>query len=150
MLSLPAAPPSRCTVHAPHWATPHPYFVPVSVSSSRRTHSSGTSLSTSRLWFAPLIRNATIDTSGALVGGHPRELTLHRVDLPEIALHVVIATFLGGSQSKSPTRVRVARPGAAQVDDRCQILLLLERGGAHSLPRDRARDASVQERRRQL
>src|SRR4051812_23383554 len=46
--------PFRCTVHAPHWATPQPYFVPVSLSSSRTTHSKGVSGSTSTLTFLPL------------------------------------------------------------------------------------------------
>src|SRR3954470_11403003 len=35
------ASPSRCTVQAPHSATPQPNFVPVSPSSSRRYHISG-------------------------------------------------------------------------------------------------------------
>src|SRR2546423_7231340 len=34
-------PPSTCTMHAPHWPAPQPYFVPVSLSSSRSTHRSG-------------------------------------------------------------------------------------------------------------
>src|SRR4051794_38832932 len=46
--------PFRCTVHAPHCAMPQPYFVPVSFSSSRRTHSKGVSASTSTLTFLPL------------------------------------------------------------------------------------------------
>src|SRR3954465_2135934 len=46
--------PFRCTVHAPHWATPQPYFVPVSLTSSRNTHSKGVSGSTSTLTFLPL------------------------------------------------------------------------------------------------
>lgn len=36
-----------CTVQAPHWAIPHPYFVPVRPITSRRTHSSGVSGGTS-------------------------------------------------------------------------------------------------------
>ena len=35
------AAPSRCTVHAPHWATPQPYFVPVRPICSRSAQSSG-------------------------------------------------------------------------------------------------------------
>src|ERR1700691_3654045 len=48
--------PSTCTVHAPHWAMPHPNFVPVSPRTSRRTHSKGVSsvASTECTW--PLIR----------------------------------------------------------------------------------------------
>jgi hypothetical protein len=33
--------PSTCTVQLPHRAAPHPNFVPVRASSSRRYHSSG-------------------------------------------------------------------------------------------------------------
>src|SRR5690242_17213850 len=35
------AAPSASTVQAPHCAMPQPYFVPVSISSSRSTHKSG-------------------------------------------------------------------------------------------------------------
>ena len=41
------ATPSMCTVQAPHWAMPQPYFVPVSPMVSRNTHSKGVSGSTS-------------------------------------------------------------------------------------------------------
>jgi hypothetical protein len=39
--------PSRCTVQAPHCATPQPYFVPVKPRCSRKTQSSGVEGSTS-------------------------------------------------------------------------------------------------------
>ena len=39
--------PSRCTVHAPHSPIPQPYFVPVMLSLSRKTHKSGVSGATS-------------------------------------------------------------------------------------------------------
>ncbi len=42
--------PSRCTVQAPHWATPQPYLVPVSFSKSRMTHRSGVSGSPSKVF----------------------------------------------------------------------------------------------------
>src|SRR5437764_11989185 len=45
--------PFRCTVQAPHCATPQPYLVPVSLSSSRKTQRSGVSGSTSTLTFLP-------------------------------------------------------------------------------------------------
>src|SRR5271156_5742771 len=48
------AAPFTWTVHAPHWATPHPYFVPVSSATSRRYHSSGISGSPSNCRVAPL------------------------------------------------------------------------------------------------
>ena len=37
------ASPPTCTVHAPHWAIPQPYLVPVRRRSSRKTQSSGVS-----------------------------------------------------------------------------------------------------------
>src|SRR5579864_2685844 len=40
--------PSRCTVQAPHCATPQPYFVPVRPRCSRKTQSSGVEGSASR------------------------------------------------------------------------------------------------------
>jgi hypothetical protein len=46
--------PSIWTVQAPHWAMPHPYFVPVIPSTSRMTQSSGVSPSTSALRRSPL------------------------------------------------------------------------------------------------
>src|SRR5713226_6461947 len=44
--------PSRCTVHAPHWAIPQPYLTPVTPHRSRSAQSSGISsgASTSRVW----------------------------------------------------------------------------------------------------
>src|ERR1700740_2011802 len=41
--------PSRCTVQAPHCATPQPYFVPVRPRCSRNTQSSGVEGSTSTI-----------------------------------------------------------------------------------------------------
>lgn len=48
-----AAAPSICTVHAPHSAMPHPNFVPVMFSVSRKTHSSGISAGTSTVLDSP-------------------------------------------------------------------------------------------------
>ncbi|MNR47088.1 hypothetical protein D3C85_1661440 [compost metagenome] len=56
--------PSASTVQAPHWATPQPYLVPVSPSSSRITQSSGVSGATSTWRFVPLI----ISSMGLLLG----------------------------------------------------------------------------------
>ena len=47
--------PSMCTVHAPHCATPQPYFVPVRPTFSRMTHSNGVVGSTSTSWDFPLM-----------------------------------------------------------------------------------------------
>jgi hypothetical protein len=41
-------------VHAPHWAMPHPYLVPVRANVSRRTHNSGVAGSTSTSTGLPL------------------------------------------------------------------------------------------------
>src|SRR6266481_9559466 len=62
------ASPSIWTVQAPHNATPQPYFVPMSPSSSRRYQSSGIdgSPSNDRSW--PLTRNLTM--------GHPPRVKL--------------------------------------------------------------------------
>jgi len=53
----------------------------------------------------------------------------HRLDAGEIATGVVISTPLTDKQTKTAPRVVLARPGAAEVDHRRQILLLLERSG---------------------
>src|SRR3954467_12583228 len=52
--------PARCTVQAPHSATPQPNFVPFMPSKSRRTHKSGMSGSASTLCDFPLILRVTI------------------------------------------------------------------------------------------
>src|ERR1035438_9484570 len=60
------ASPLICTVHAPHCAMPHPYFVPVSPSCSRMTHSSGVEGSTSRLTRLPFTEKPIIANSPIL------------------------------------------------------------------------------------
>src|ERR1700722_8813040 len=45
--------PLRCTVHAPHWPIPQPYFVPFSFRTSRITHSRGISAGTSTVLDRP-------------------------------------------------------------------------------------------------
>src|SRR5213082_821543 len=47
--------PLMCTEHAPHCATPQPYFVPVRPTFSRMTHSRGVSASTCTSRTLPLI-----------------------------------------------------------------------------------------------
>jgi hypothetical protein len=49
--------PSRCTVHAPHSATPQANLVPVSPTTSRSTHKRGMSSGTSSSCSRPLITN---------------------------------------------------------------------------------------------
>src|SRR5688572_29365956 len=67
MVHARTAAPSRCTVHAPHWAMPHPYFVPTRPSASRNTHSSGVSASTSVSTTLPL---TFILYAGIIQGGY--------------------------------------------------------------------------------
>jgi hypothetical protein len=57
--------PSTCTVHAPHWAIPHPNFVPVSASTSRRTQRGGMSGGTSTLLDWPLTFTVIISNLAA-------------------------------------------------------------------------------------
>src|SRR5579864_9769293 len=56
--------PARCTVQAPHRALPQPYFVPVSPSLSRSTHSSGMSPSTSTERSLPLTFSLIMNAAG--------------------------------------------------------------------------------------
>ena len=58
------------TVHAPHCPSPHPYFVPVSPISSRRTNRSGVSASEWTGYFLPF---TSISIRLATVFGHPAE-----------------------------------------------------------------------------
>src|SRR5262245_49708757 len=51
--------PSTCTVHAPHWAMPQPYFVPFMSSTSRNTQSNGMSSETSTETGLPFTLNET-------------------------------------------------------------------------------------------
>ena len=53
------ATPLTCTVHAPHWAMPHPYLVPLSSRTSRSTQSSGMSGATSTVVDFPLTLKVT-------------------------------------------------------------------------------------------
>src|SRR5262249_30315145 len=54
---------SMCTEQAPHWATPHPYLVPVRPTCSRITHKSGVCGSTSTSRTGPLILSFAIGSS---------------------------------------------------------------------------------------
>src|ERR1700680_3729582 len=62
--------PSRCTVQAPHCATPQPYFVPVRPRCSRNTQSRGVEGSTStftlRLFTVREITGINLHISGGL------------------------------------------------------------------------------------
>src|SRR5947207_15666752 len=67
--------PLMCTVQAPHWAMPQPYFVPVSPSSSRSTHSRGVSGADCTVTALPLI------LSVLAMGRSPRYGSLNDVNL---------------------------------------------------------------------
>src|SRR6185295_2186972 len=81
--------------------------------------------------FHPIVRRRAglIALSAGLMVGQARKHAFHRIDSGEIALNIVIAAALTRRQSKTPPRIAVARPGAAQVDQGSHILLLLERSG---------------------
>src|SRR4029077_21115205 len=70
--------PSRCTVHAPHSAMQQPNLVPVRLSVSRSTHSSGVSASTSTRASLPLMLSSIIailhlpTIRPGVVRAHPR------------------------------------------------------------------------------
>ena len=64
----------------------------------------------------------------------------------EIATDIVIATPLTDKQPKTPPRIALARPGAAQVDHSSHILLLLECSGRDAPALQRARYAAIQVR----
>ena len=57
------------------------------------------------------------------------ENTLHLIDVREIRADIVIPTPLTVNQPKTASRVVIARAGAAQVNHRSQLLLVLEYGG---------------------
>src|SRR2546426_4325764 len=70
--------PSRCTVHAPHSATPQPYLVPVRPTCSRIAHSSGVPGSTLTSLVLPLIVKRAMplpspDRSAENIRHHARE-----------------------------------------------------------------------------
>ena len=68
------------------------------------------------------------------------ENTFHLIDAREIHADIVIPTPLSVRQPKTTSRVVAARAGAAQVDHRSQLLLVLECSGGHSVPLERDRD----------
>ena len=67
----------------------------------------------------------------------------HRSDTRQIRADVVISAALAARQSKRTVRVGIACAGAAEMDQGRELLLLLERCGLDSVPRQCPRDASV-------
>ena len=75
--------------------------------------------------------------------GEPRELKLHRVDLCQVAAGVVVAASLAASEPEPAARVCVAGPAPTQVDDRREVLPLLQRGGGDAAAPDGAGDRAI-------
>ena len=88
-----------------------------------------------------------MDTGGNRPGCQHRKDTFHGLDSREIDLHIMVAAPLMGQKTKVPLCVVTARSGTAEMDDRGQVLLLLERRRSLS---DRFRDVTVEVRRGQL
>src|SRR5437899_12729120 len=76
--------PLRCTEHAPHWATPQPYLVPVNPTCSRMTHSKGVLSSTLTSYALPLMLSFAMEASFESGG---------------MTLPVVERLFCGGAES---------------------------------------------------
>ena len=59
--------PLMCTVQAPHWPIPQPYFEPVRPRWSRKIQSKGVSAAASTLYFVPLTLSVNSAMSDRLV-----------------------------------------------------------------------------------
>jgi len=68
-------------------------------------------------WLSPL-RDARFP------GGQAGELALHGVDVREIPGDVVVTALLARRQPEATARMGIARPLAAEMDERREILLL--------------------------
>src|SRR5574337_1435686 len=88
-----------------------------------------------------------MDTGGNRSGRQHGKDTLHGFDLREVGFHIMVTAALVGEETKIPLCVVTASPGTAEMDDRCQVLLLLER--RRSFP-DRFRYVTVEIRGGQL
>src|SRR4051794_13590167 len=71
--------PFRCTVHAPHSDMPHPNFVPVMPSVSRKTHKSGIAGGTSTVCALPFNVNLTAAIPSPPVDRSSLRLACHRL-----------------------------------------------------------------------
>lgn len=91
--------------------------------------------------------SSTVYRSGIGAGRQCCKGALHGLDSREIRLHLMVTAALVGDETKVPLRIVTTRPSAAKMDDRGQILLLLERCRPLS---DRFRYVTVEERGGQL
>ncbi len=88
-----------------------------------------------------------MDTGGNRPGRQHFKDAFHGLDSCEIGLHIMVTATLIGDETKVPLCVVTARPSAAEMDDRGQVLPLLERRGSFS---DRFRYVTVEVRGSQL
>ncbi len=68
-----------------------------------------------------------MDTGGNRPGRQHLKATLHGPDFREVNFHLVVTAALIDQETKVPPCIVTARPGAAEMDDCGQVLLLLER-----------------------
>lgn len=90
---------------------------------------------------------STMDTGRNRSGRQHYKDTLHGLDSREIGLHIMVTAALLSQETKVPLCIVTAGPGAAEMDDRGQVLLLLERRRSLS---DRFRYVTVEVRGGQL
>src|SRR5580704_2115008 len=110
--------PSRCTVQAPHCATPQPYFVPVRPRCSRKTQSRGVDGSTStftlRLFTVKEITGITLLREKLPAPVHPLSCIYiahrSRFSEPRAPVPVGMATAAGGARLRNKKRSRLPGP----------------------------------------
>src|SRR4030095_7988839 len=76
----------------------------------------------------------------------PSELALQGVDLCEVVARIVVSASLADSESEAPARVAVSGTVSAQVDDRREVLPLVQRGGGDAVAGEDSRDRAIQQR----
>src|SRR5579864_3971406 len=112
--------PSRCTVQAPHCATPQPYLVPVRPICSRNTQSRGVEGSTStftlRLFTVKEITGINLLREKLSASVHPLACiyTFPRSRFSEPRAPVPVGTATGASGAQLPKRKRSRLPGPRQ------------------------------------
>src|SRR5574339_917658 len=74
----------------------------------------------------------------------PNELTLQRVDLRKVASGIVVAASLAAFESEATACVSVTDAVSAQVDDRREVLPLLQRGGRNAVAGEDPRHRAIQ------
>src|SRR5689334_6268924 len=79
-------------------------------------------------------------------GGETDELALQGVDLGQVPRGIVITAALAGREPETAARIDVAGAGTTEVNDRGQVLLLAQAGGADPVALERARDGAIEQR----